>query len=124
MDRRPSLDALDRLPADDRVRALERILPPAVVQQVLRQTGHDRRHYSRLPAWFTVWFVVGLGLFSKDSYRQIFKNFQPFRPAGTPGRSTLSEARKGLGVAPIRWSSPGKVDTELRVMRVVHTRPG
>jgi hypothetical protein len=27
---------------------------------------------------------------------------QPFRPGGVPGRSTLCEARKRLGIAPLR----------------------
>lgn len=100
---RPSVeDVLQQLPTDERLRALERIIPLDVVQQVLQQTGHDRRHCPCLPHWFMVYFVLGLGLFAKDCYRQIFKNLQRFRPGGTPGRSTISEARKGLGIAPVR----------------------
>src|SRR5437764_9954393 len=56
----------------------------------------------RLPAWFMVWFVIALGLFCRDSYRQVFKWLQPFRRKGTPGRSTFCEARQRLGVAPLR----------------------
>jgi len=48
-----------------------------------------------------VWFVVALGLFCRDSYRQVFKWLQPFRRNGTPGRSTFCEARPRLGVAPL-----------------------
>jgi Insertion element 4 transposase N-terminal/Transposase DDE domain len=99
---RPLSDALQRLPSDERLRALESIIPASVVQAVLQETGHDQRHYTRLPAWFMIWFVIGLGLFCKASYRQIFKHLQRFRPGGTPGRSTLSEARQGLGIAPLR----------------------
>jgi hypothetical protein len=102
MNRQPSFRALQELPSDERIRALERIIPLDVVQQVLTQTGHARRHCPCLPHWFMVYFVLGLGLFAKDSYRQIFKNLQRFRPGGTPRRNTLGEARKGLGVAPIR----------------------
>jgi hypothetical protein len=75
---------LHQQPTDQRVRALERIIPLSVVQQVLRQTGHAERHCPRLPLWLVSWMVVGLGLFAKDSYRQIFKNLQPYRPGGTP----------------------------------------
>jgi hypothetical protein len=46
--------------------------------------------------------VVGIGLFCRDSYRQVFKWLQPFRRTGTPGRSTLCMARHRLGVAPLR----------------------
>jgi hypothetical protein len=49
-----------------------------------------------------VWFVIALGLFCRDSYRQVYKWLQPFKPKGTPGRSTFCEARQRLGVAPLR----------------------
>lgn len=80
---------------------MKRLLPRARVQAVLRRTGHARRRYLRLPAWFVVWFVIALGLFCRDSYRQVFKWLQPFRRKGTPGRSTFCEARQRLGVAPL-----------------------
>jgi hypothetical protein len=102
MPRQPLFDQLQQLPTDERLRALERIIPMEVVQEVLHETGHDRRHCSCLPHWFMVYFVLGLGLFAKDCYRQIFKNLQRFRKGGTPQRNTLAEARKGLGNAPIR----------------------
>lgn len=81
---------------------MKRIIPRAKVQAVLRHTGHARRRYLRLPAWFMVWFVIALGLFCCDSYRQVFKWLQPFRRRGTPGRSTFCEARQRLGPAPLR----------------------
>src|SRR4051794_40084460 len=49
-----------------------------------------------------VWFVIALGLFCRDCYRQVFRWLQPYRKAGTPGRTTLCEARERLGVAPMR----------------------
>jgi hypothetical protein len=94
--------ALQRWPTDERLRALRRVLPRATIDKVLRRTGHADRRYLRLPAWFMVWFVVALGLFCRDSYRQVFKWLQRFRPDATPGRSTLCEARRRLGVAPLR----------------------
>src|SRR5947209_4860985 len=92
---------LAQCPTAERIRALKRIIPRARVQAVLRRTGHDRRRYLRLPAWFMVWFVIALGLFCRASYRQVFKWLQPFRRKGTPGRSTFCEARQRLGVAPV-----------------------
>jgi hypothetical protein len=65
------------------------------------RTGHAQRRYLRLPAWFMVWFVIALGLFCRDSYRQVFKWLQPFRRQGIPGRLTFCEARQRLGVAPL-----------------------
>jgi hypothetical protein len=49
-----------------------------------------------------VWFMIALGLYCRDCYRQIFRWLQPFRAGGVPGRSTLCEARKRLGIAPLR----------------------
>jgi hypothetical protein len=92
---------LAQWPTAERLRALKRIVPRAQLQAVLRRTGHARRRYLRLPAWFMVWFVIALGLFCRDSYRQVFKWLQPFRRRGTPGRSTFCEARQRLGVAPL-----------------------
>lgn len=114
MNRRPLFHALQQLPTDERIRALERIIPLDTVQEVLHQTGHDRRHCPCLPHWFLAYFVLGLGLFAKDSYRQVYKNLQRFRPGATPHRNTLGEARKALGIAPIRLLSS-------RVVRLLAT---
>src|SRR3954463_11173059 len=96
------VDALASWPTRDRIRALKRIIPRARVEGVLAQTGHDRARCRRLPGWFLVWFVIALGLFCRDCYRQVFRWLQPFRPGAIPPRSTLCEARQRLGVAPMR----------------------
>jgi hypothetical protein len=49
-----------------------------------------------------VWFLIALGLYCRDCYRQIFRWLQPFCLATVPGRSTLCEVRKRLGLAPLR----------------------
>ena len=90
-------ETLALLPTDERTKALQRTIPRTQVEEVLAQTGPDKAFCRRLPGWFMVWFVIGLGLFCKDSYRQIFRWFQVFRLGGVPGRSTLCEARKRLG---------------------------
>jgi hypothetical protein len=96
------LESLAQGPTDERVRALERIIPLEVIQELLKETGHARRNYKVLPAWFVVWLVLGLGLFARDSYTQIFKNLQRFRRGATPRRGTITEARRGLGTAVMR----------------------
>src|SRR4051794_16959521 len=89
-------------PTRERLRALKRIIPRADIEGALQRTGKDRARCPRLPAWFLVWFVIALGLFCRDCYRQVFRWLQPYRKGGTPGRTTLCEARKRLGVAPMR----------------------
>lgn len=85
-------------PSRERTRALQRILPRADVEACLK----GGRACPRLPGWFLVWFVVAMGLCCRDSYRQVFRWLQPRRAGGIPPRSTLCEARKRLGVAPLR----------------------
>ncbi len=64
-----------------------------------------------------VWFVIALGLFCRDSYRQIFRWLRRFSNLGTPGRSTFCEARQSVGIAPLRHLAAdviqllGKLDT-------------
>ena len=89
-------------PTAERVLALKRLIPLTAVRAALRATGQDQRRCPRLPKWFMVWFVIALGLFCTDRYGQVYKWLQPWRRRGTPGRSTLCEARQRLGVAPLR----------------------
>jgi len=86
----------------ERARALKRIIPKAAIGKVLRKTGRGRTPCRRLPRWFVVWFVIALGLFCPDSYRQVFRWLHRFKKGLTPGRSTLCEARQSVGVAPLR----------------------
>ena len=98
----PEGEALAALPVEDRLRALQRIIPQAKVEEALAQCGQDRVKCRRLPGRFMVWFVIALGLCSGHSYRQIFRWLQPFQPGRMMGRSTLCEARQRLGAGPLR----------------------
>jgi hypothetical protein len=102
IDIRKEADAFASWPTRERLRALKRIIPRARVEDALARTGRDRTPCPRLPGWFLVWFVIALGLFCRDCYRQVFRWLQPFRPGGTPRSSPFCEARKRLGVAPMR----------------------
>src|SRR3954452_13200457 len=102
IDIRQEPDALASWPTRERLRALKRIIPRARVEETLARCGHDHTVCPRLPGWFMVWFVIALGLFCRDCYRQVFRWLQPFRPHANPPRSTFCEARQRLGVAPVR----------------------
>ena len=86
----------------ERVRALKRIVSRKAISRALRRSAGRHRYCRRLPRWFMVWFVIALGLFCRDNYRQIFRWLRKFNKVGTPGRSTFCEARQSLGVAPLR----------------------
>ncbi|MDB5306214.1 MAG: hypothetical protein JWO38_416 [Gemmataceae bacterium] len=96
------LDQFSQWPSGERVAALKELLPRSLLADAVAEPSLRSRFCRRLPNWFMLWFVVGIGLFSRDSYRQVFKWLQPFRRGGTPGRSTLCVARQRLGVAPLR----------------------
>ena len=82
--------------------ALKRIMPRAKVEEVLLECGQENRHCRRLPKWFMVWFVLGLGLFGRDAYRQVCRWLRPFAKDGVPGRSTVCEVRQRIGLRPFR----------------------
>lgn len=84
-----------------RLSGLKRIIPASLVKRILRQSGQHTRAGARLPASLVLWFVLALGLFCRDCYRQVFRTLRPFRRGGVPGRSTLCEARQRLGVRPL-----------------------
>jgi hypothetical protein len=86
----------------ERTRALKRIIPKATIEKVLQRTRGSLRYCRRLPRCFVVWFIIAMGLFCSDSYRQVFLWLHRFKKGMTPGRTTLCEARKSIGVAPIR----------------------
>lgn len=91
-----------------RLAGLYRIIPPRQVKRAIQLSGGSQRLCSRCPALFMVYFVLGMGLFCRDCYRQVFRWVasrvkcqlaeDPARSGGTPGRSTLCEARQRLGV--------------------------
>lgn len=54
------------------------------------------RYCKRVSMELAIWFVVGVGMFSSDAYRQIFRWLTPLG-AAIPGRSTLAEVRKRVG---------------------------
>ena len=86
----------------ERVRALKWIVPKSAIAKALKKTGVGGRKCKRLPRWFVVWLVIAMALFCSDSYCQVFRWLQRFSKKGTPGRSTICEARKSVGVAPLR----------------------
>lgn len=116
-------------PTAERVKALKRIIPCSTIKSILKKIGATQ-HCRRLPKWFMVWFVIGMGLFATDCYRQIFRWLQRFRAKSVPLRTTLCEARQRLGVAPLRWlmdhvvkllatlKTPGAFYRGLRLMAV------
>jgi len=93
--------ALARWPQAERASALKRIIPRPAVKRALREAGAGRALCPWMPGWLVVWLVIGLGLFCRDSYRQIYRCLRRWESRGVPLRSTLCEARKRVGVGPL-----------------------
>ena len=83
-----------------RLNALYRIIPRREVKWALAQGGR-RRRCPRLPDVFVVYFVLAMGLFCCDCYRQVFRWLRAWKSGAVPGRSTLCEARRRLGLIPL-----------------------
>jgi hypothetical protein len=84
-----------------RLHSLYRIIPRVEVKRALSQSGRRSRSCPRLPNLFVVYFVLALGLFCTDCYRQVFRWLRPWKSGSVPGRSTLCEARRRLGLVPL-----------------------
>lgn len=100
----PGLEAatLSRWSRVERLTALKRIISTRAVTEALRLGGRGGRVCPTAPDWFVVLFVVAMGLFSGDCYRQVCRWLMPrSRHRRTPLRSTLCEARHRLGVRPL-----------------------
>lgn len=91
--------ALTNCSASRRLMAIKRILPKADVARALHCCGKDRTYCKLMPGWLVVWFVVGLGLFHADNYRQVYRRLMKNWPA--PERPTLCEARQRVGARPL-----------------------
>src|SRR4051812_14923503 len=84
-----------------RLSGLKRIIPNSLIKKIFAECQPRSRAGARLPASLVLWFVLAMGLFCRDCYRQVFRWLVPFRLGGAPGRSTLCEARRRLGVRPL-----------------------
>src|SRR5262249_61376393 len=107
--------AVAQQPTAERVQGLKRIIPCSTIKSILKQVGQTQP-CPRLPKWFMVWFVIGMGLFSTDCYRQVFYWVNCFLQENNPQRAALvgAPARTGRVArrlvvgrgGPVRWGAP------------------
>lgn len=97
------------LPADetgrvlDRLAALEKVISPTDIRQVLIDTGRVNPRACKLTHEIMMWVVLAMGIFTKLPIRQVFKQARRFRlTEETPCRSALCVARQRLGVEPVQ----------------------
>src|SRR5215469_7434653 len=87
----------------DRLIGLEKAVPQALIRQALATTGRVNGRACLLTHEVMLWVVLAMGLLTDLPIRQVFKHARRLQPGDkTPGRSSLCEARKRLGVEPVQ----------------------
>ena len=83
----------------ERLQALKQIVSRRAIAKALRPSRSKHRYCRRLPRWFMVWFVIALGLFGRDSYRQMFRWLHRFRRRSCLGVRRCAKPARA-------WESP------------------
>jgi hypothetical protein len=87
----------------DRLAALQQIISPQLVQQVLRETGRTGQRACTLSHEVMLWIVLAMGVLTDLPIRQVFKAARFLRIGEcSPGRSALCQGRQRLGLAPVQ----------------------
>src|SRR3954466_1661000 len=95
----PASLTLDPLPY---VRGLYRLIPERRLAAILTRSGRTSQRRRRLPAESVVWLVVAMALFAADSVPKVWRRLHPTRDEPEPDDSAFTQARRRLGVAPLR----------------------
>ena len=104
-----NLASLDGLSEKYSVEALADALKPAWVEEALRDSCREGQRSRRLPADFTLWAVVLLGVFRRESYvnllfklRESLWALRYWGSGAPPTSSAFSQARDRIGVEPVK----------------------
>ncbi len=82
-------------------------LPAELVDAALEATKTRERRTRCLPSRVVVYFVVALALFPELGYKSVFgKLCLGTGVLGTVSASALAQARRRIGVGPLRWIEP------------------
>src|SRR3954453_19898075 len=84
------------------VRGLSRLIPEQRLAAILSRTARSSERRRRLPAESVVWLVVAMALFAADSIPKGWRRLHPPPDEPEPDDSAFTQARRRLGVAPLR----------------------
>src|SRR4051795_10232364 len=84
------------------LRGLSRLLPERRLAAILSRCGRASQRRRRLPAESVVWLVIAMALFAADPVPKVWRRLHPTRDEPEPDDSAFTQARKRLGVAPLR----------------------
>ena len=84
------------------VRGLYQLIPEGRLAAILSRTGRHSERRRRLPADSVAWLVIALALFAADSIPMVWRRLHPPAEHPEPTDSAFSQARRRLGVVPLR----------------------
>jgi hypothetical protein len=84
------------------LQGLYQLIPQQRLAWILAQTGRASQRQRALPAHAVAWLVIAMSLFARDSIPQVWRNLHPSRRVDEPTASAFSQARRRLGVPPLR----------------------
>lgn len=84
------------------LRGLHRLIPERRLAAILSQTARASQRRRCLPAESVIWLVIALALFAADSIPKVWRRLHPSRDEPEPTDSAFTQARRRLGVAPLR----------------------
>src|SRR3954453_23994925 len=87
------------------LRGLYRVVPEQRLAAILSRCGRASQRRRRLPAESVVWLVIAMALFAADSIPNLWRRLHPTRDEPEPDDSAFTQARRRLGVAPLRQLS-------------------
>ena len=87
----------------DRLAGLEQVIPAETLRQALLLSGRVNPRSCVLTHEVMLWVVLAMGVLTDLPIRQVFKHARRLRIGeDTPARSSLCQARRRLGVEPVR----------------------
>jgi hypothetical protein len=84
------------------LRGLQEVVSWERIAYILTQTGRASKRNRRLPAPSVTWLVIAMSLWANLSIPQVWRRLHPTLEDAEPSESALAQARKRLGVAPLR----------------------
>src|SRR3954454_13458769 len=84
------------------LRGLSGLVPEQRLAAILFRCGRASQRRRRLPAESVAWLVVAMALFAADSIPKVWRRLHPPRDEREPDDSAFTQARRRLGVAPLR----------------------